>query len=372
MTKITIGDIVTLNSHPYFNNLTSILISGDSIQTPPLMIVTEIFVEHKNNYDEQTGDFKGVIQCKCVWYSTNHHQFEEVWISERMLKIIEKHKEVEESLETGMLISLKTLNLELKKQKSYLKSVGYDNKQSNISALLTFVPPVMQIVGKSRNECKDPMFDGKTGIQKRYISQDLIKCKWYNSFTEKFSEKLLPAEALQMINQVNEDILKEIQTSIKESTYCEFMYMEKKLLVQPKEISFRSGYYYLIAYDYFSNKIEEFEINFISKLEIIEKYWIEKFPNFNSNDRDFSPENIKELKLKILEKYIDKSYFLIVYKNRNNIFSTRTLKDCKIIGITIDEKAFEDDYLQAYCLSKKEIRYFKIERIQSIEVLNIN
>lgn len=375
MTAIKIGSIVSLKTHPYLKDLTTVIISGDAQHTAPIMIVTEIFIESKNLYDEQTGDSRGKQQCKCIWYSSNNGQFEEVWISEKQLKVIEEpeDKKEQKSFAIGEIISLKTLNLELEKKKSYIKGNGYNNENITITSLLTFVPPVMQVVGESKNESKEPLFDNKTGKPKRFVSSKFIKCNWYNPNSNKVSEKHLPIEALRTIKLANEDSLRSLHEMIVKKEYCKFTYKEQGQLIQPRKIIYVSGYYYLVAHDFLTNKMQEFEVLSIEDFEVVEKYYVNKSPDFDILNGDFSSKNINNLKVETIKQGIEsQKYMLIVYKNKNDIFSTRTLKDYQIIDTREDDKIIENDYLVGHCLLKDEKRHFKVDRIQSVEILDLN
>lgn len=156
MQEIKLGDIVALKLHPFTATNTSIIISGDAQHISPLMVV-ETLIESKNIYDEQTGDLKGKKQCKCIWFSI--HNFEEAWISSEHLKIIKSEEqgkeEKEVAFEIGSFVSLKTLEIELGKRKSTLKTQGYGTKEVSMTALLSFVPPVLQITGRGKTKVKN-------------------------------------------------------------------------------------------------------------------------------------------------------------------------------------------------------------------------
>jgi hypothetical protein len=84
MSKFSLGDIVALNSHPYDQFLTSVIISGEPQLLSPLMVIIEVLNDTRNQYDEKTGEEiskTGNSQCKCIWFSNKSHQFEETWVS---------------------------------------------------------------------------------------------------------------------------------------------------------------------------------------------------------------------------------------------------------------------------------------------------
>jgi uncharacterized protein YodC (DUF2158 family) len=393
MQEIKLGDIVALKSHPFTATNTDVIISGDAQHISPLMVVVEILIESKNIYDEQTGDLKGKKQCKCIWFSNKSSQFEEAWLSDNLLNIIAsnvKKSEVEAKLEkegfsekeieslmttkklekfaVGETVSLKTLNFELNKKKSTLKAHGYNSKEVNISALLSFVPPTMQVIGKSKNENKEPIFDAKSSEKKRSISKNLIKCKWYNPSSDKMSEKLLPPEALQIIPPLNQELLDKIQ----ESKYIKIKYNEVHTLIKFQSISVSSGYYLLIAFNYLSNKIEEFELDKVNYEGSIENYYISKHLDFDALGDDFTPKNIQLHQDAIIEYAIkEKKYIQIEYKNKNGGISTRTLKNFQELKVKVSETDF-DTYLVGFCMTKQDNRHFKLGRIEKICVLDLS
>lgn len=393
MQEIKLGDIVALKSHPFTATNTDVIIGGEAQQLSPLMAVVEIVIESKNNFDEQTKDSKGKKQCKCIWFSNKSSQFEEAWLSDNLLKIIssnEKKGEVEAKLEkegfsedaieslitthklekfaVGQIVSLKTLKFELDKKKSTLKTQGYNSKDVHISALLSFVPPTMQVIGKSKNENKEPIFDVKSGEKKRFISKNLIKCKWYNPSLDKMSEKLLPPEILQIIPPVNQELLDKIQ----DSKYIKIKYKDVHTLVKYQNISVSSGYYSLIAFNYLSNKIEEFELDKIEDVGSIDNYYISKHLDFEALGDDFTPKNIQLHQDAIIDYAItEKKYIQIEYKNKNGGISTRTLKNFQELKVKVGETDF-DTYLVGFCMTKQDNRHFKLERIEKICVLDLS
>ncbi len=116
------------------------------------MVVVEVLFNNKNTFDEITGDElanKKDSDCRCVWYSTKSNQYEEAWLSCKSLKKIQSAQATDDALfKPNILVVLKTLPLELRKKKSSLTIDGYGNyKESvNVTSLLSFVGPVMQII----------------------------------------------------------------------------------------------------------------------------------------------------------------------------------------------------------------------------------
>lgn len=372
-----LGDIVALNSHPFSSFQHDILIGGEPQLISPLMVIVEILGDFQNLFDENIGSQlqgKGgsTAQCKCMWYSSKSFQFEEAWISSKLLKKIKdnelmlKQKESNgkyKHLQIGTSVTLITADLELKKRKISCKNEA-GKERSSINPILSFVSPIMQIIGTAKNESKEPLYDSKTGNKKKEVSELLIKCKWFNPSSEKLSEKLIPIEALCLIPEVNEVKLKRIATHIKNGEHITVKYESKETIIKPEKIECIHGLYKLIGFDYLDNLVNEFSID--DKLEvfkIVENYFTIRVPNFQD-------DNLKDLKYRIqLETVIDsaisaKNYIRIKYKDRNDNVTFRTIKDFKI-----DEN--EQLYLIGYCLLRNAERSFNLDRIQFLEILNL-
>ena len=45
--EFKIGEIVAITSHPYSENLSNIIISGDASQIPPLFVIIEVLKKNK-------------------------------------------------------------------------------------------------------------------------------------------------------------------------------------------------------------------------------------------------------------------------------------------------------------------------------------
>ncbi len=191
-----IGSIVALKSHPYINTVDDgdevnkkIIFSGETQLISPLMVVIETLIENKQIFDEHSGiQIAGydenqkifAFQCKCLWYSSKSNQYEESWFSSKLLKLLVANEKSKSSFEYekmiksfGAFVTLKTIQLESVKKRSFLNQKGNSNDENSktINALLTFVPPLMQVIGTAKSESKEPIFDPKTNLRKRFISR---------------------------------------------------------------------------------------------------------------------------------------------------------------------------------------------------------
>jgi uncharacterized protein YodC (DUF2158 family) len=356
--EISLGSIVTLHTHPYSSANTKVIILGDHQTIPPLMVVVEILNETKTLYDEHTGNQisdKNSGQCKCIWYSTKSNQFEEAWLSKKLLKIIETNTDPEEQIQVDSLVAIKTLNLEYHKQKSSVSIDGNTNKSSaTVTQLLTFVSPIMQVLEIKKHEDKETKYDSKSGLQRRFTTQQMVKCKWYNPATDKMSEKLIPIEALMQINLASEELLQKARFAIDNNKY----YNLDNRLIKPSHICYRSGHYTLKYFDYIHNKFEEEFLTADLFKNPIENPFLE-VNVFEKLDKD---EIISSLKSEIAKVRVSKNYITIKYKNINDEVTTRTLKNYSI----------EDKYLQAFCHLRNEERTFHLDRVQDFTALNLS
>lgn len=377
-----LGSIVSLKSHPFNIESQDVVISGEALLIPPLMVIMEIVRETKDNYDEKTGQqltAKGYSQCKCIWYSSKSNQFEEAWIHSRFLKEIEADivNIPNESIREGSIVTLKTLPLELRKRKASLifelDNTNQEYRKVSTTALLSFVSPVMhvvQIYEVKKNEIKEPLFDIKTGIQKRILPQWNVKCKWFNSNSDKFSEAILPIEVLRVPAETSDDEIKKIHNSIRHEKYLKGEVEKQITVMKPQRIIHRCGEYFLNGFDYISNKSIETLLSNAASFAELDKYYTNRCPKFNfTPDARIAHDMFAEQILPLVEEARErKSYLRIKYINRNEKISIRTLDNYKI-QIAKDGAGADVPYLTGYCNSREEERTFKIERISMVEEL---
>lgn len=376
--EVKIGDIVTFLSHPYISKNTDIIISGEHLMIPPLMVVIDIIISYNNEFNEHTGNpisEKGVSNCKCLWFSDKTNTFEENSFNSKQLKRIElnldplvfdlnKPKEV-----IGKTVALKTLKLELGKKKSVAiqESLVDKNLKTSIKSVLSFVSPVMQVLEFKKVESKEPTFDKRNGERKRETSLYEVKCRWYNPVANKYSEKFLPIESLIEIPRVPNEVIQYVQRLIKTKTYLK----DANKLIKPESISFRSGFYKLSFFDYLLNTYNELDLPIELKLitsnfvELKEFYLLDA-PSYNSSP--FNPEQDIE-QLLINAQAEGKKIIRIKYQNRHGKISYRTIKDF-IVRNAIDTNGNKILLIDGLCLSKKEERTFKVSKIDRIWILN--
>lgn len=229
-----LGEIVTFKTHPL---LYSFRIKGDSKFVPPLMIVKEIFFENKKKkiVDETSGKvIAEYIKYICIYFDDNKGEFKEVVIYEAMLKSfkdlfigrIDKSKKKPnddyKSLRNmvleyknatygyGKIVYFKTKKMEVSKKRSSKKFISEIEKikegklinKNQISDLLQTQETTQYVVNYStpefvicgyKKEHPENLFYSN-GNNRRIVSSEFIKVKWFNPYLMKFSEQFLPIE----------------------------------------------------------------------------------------------------------------------------------------------------------------------------------
>lgn len=380
---IPIGSIVALKSHPFFSDSDSdsVLISGEPTMISPLMVVTEILLDRKPFYEDHTGmeiSNKETYQCKCIWYSLKSHQFEEVWLSSRLIKKINQFPDsvanIEETFAYGTTVSLKTNRIELGKKKSSFKKSSKDQDNlTTTTGLLSFTSPAMQVIGNVKNESKEPLIDQKTGLTKRWISNKLVKCKYYNPQTDKLSEIILPTECLNPIVTADTALIE----SLKEMILNSILFKSKSTsglitILKPIAIHFKAGMHFLECKDYVMNTVSELQIH--TKSQFLDKTRIEEYlPRF---ERTKSMLDLKEMNVDNLKKLPQDKLWRITYKDNQDVITKRTIfnPDYLIYRTkgTSSRTTKRIDYIKANCLLRnRDERYFRVDRITLLEVLDI-
>lgn len=223
--KFTVGDIVTLKTHPLFK---SFRIQGDTKLVPPLMIIKEVLIESdkKKLYEEVTGyKIADRIKYTCVYFDDNQCGFKELMIYEKFVKkfdklrierITEKGEIIDDSntiideinsyyanplkYEFGKVVRFLTKKIEIYKKRSskeipVIKEKGEEVVESKkiktiIKYVVNYASPDFIISGFKKNEVLSTYYPD--GALKRAVCEDLVKVKWFNSNSQKFSEEYLP------------------------------------------------------------------------------------------------------------------------------------------------------------------------------------
>ncbi len=404
MKSFALGEIVTLNNHPYYSLNSKILITADATMTPPLMVVIEVLNDYKTkfDFDEKTA-IKGTnsSMVKCVFYSNKTHKYESNWFLINQIKkiddenfnnedkslsveydiILKKESDINELINKNVI--LKSWEIELGKKKSSFSYDSYLNKNSNkTTSYLSFLPPVMIIIGsKKLDESKEINFDKKTGETKRKFSKILLKCKWFNPLTNTFSEDFFTPESLDFVKEPDIELIKGIQNFIKLKSYFKFNnprlsdYNNGNTIGQTLKISFNHCYYELEYFDFLTNKNEMIKLTDL-KLEMFISiaFYSNEYAPFYGNLG--SAKTIKQfLKEEIEIPKKTNKVFRIQYKSKKGILSTRTISKCEFLDHRVDElispDSKKDKYIKAKCFKREgKERHFRFKGIKKIEILD--
>lgn len=368
MQAFKIGDIVTLHSHPFFEKFTDAIISGDGLSIPPLMVVSEVINSYKDEFDEKTANqisFKGVGNFKCIYYSNKTQKYEEEWISGKQLKLIKSLKSEQRDVKAlqNRQALFSTIDLEESKRKSTFSSEQSDTATRNttkVNSLLSYVSPVM-IVSEVKKNDKLNTYDIKTGNSKHQYPEVLVKCKWFNSISDKYSEQYLPLESIMLLVEVSEEYLDKCNMFIKKGEYL--TNSEENELIQIKQLIYKSGRYYTKYVDKITYKIHQVANFDLSKYKPIGKPYIDTFPNNIAFATDYKKALISFIKKSIREKYM----LRIKYVDINSEMTTRVVSSYSFIK---NEKG-EYSHLHGFCNLRGSERTFNLDRIQSITQLKI-
>jgi len=364
-----LGDIVSVKTHPYFQKGSAVIISGEPLQLPPLMIITEIFQKRASlDIDWTNPDIER--SCKCLWYSSKFNKFQSDWMSSQLLKVIIPRPEEMLPITNNMLVALRSIDIELGKKKSTLTLDEGENRSgyTSITSLLSYLSPIMQVTKIKIYEAKkhEPIGDSK-GLKERIIPTHEAKCIWFNSGSEKFSEVVLPIEALLVIVEIPEEVLHSIQTAILGGHY--YKIDTHNQLIRPQSVTSRSGRYILRAFDFVYNSIVEIPIHEKTELIITEPF-LNQAPTFDS-DAVIMHEKVQNEILSLIKNAKQNQSFLrLQYKNRNDKVTIRTIQDYQLQEI--EENVKKVTFLTGYCFLRREQRTFRLERIQKVQELNLS
>lgn len=212
-----IGDIVTLKSHPLFNEKHK-KISEFSAQVPPLMLIKEVLIEKEDKKKTHSEDIENaqiadLIKYTCVYFNANKSEFQEkvlfhsllasylelkyyreigeekglkVELDKQLIPEVLKYEKISD-YEFGKVVQFKTKKLEIRKL--YRKSNSVNNEKITFTSYQT---PDFVLSG-IKNETQTDLFYSD-GEPKRKITSQLFKVMWFNHFQQKYSEQYLPKE----------------------------------------------------------------------------------------------------------------------------------------------------------------------------------
>lgn len=393
MTKIRLGDLYSLNNHPYELDLYDVKIAALANMTPPILVVSEILNSPKE-YDSESGKEKSK-QVKCIFYSQKSHKFENLWFDINLIKpikketydedndvVFEKNQEIKtstkdeiENLKFNSIekvrniflnsqVILNSCELELGKNKTTFSKT--DNKSSNkVNSHLDFLPPVMTVIDVKSNDEKIG-YNPKSGNLKKITSKFLLKCKWYNPFSGGFSEDFLPFESVEIVqNAENLDLISALilNKMFFRNIFGNHVKLEsgevlQHSYIQPLELIFNHYKYKLKYFDFFKTKYSEMnlsEMNFENDVVGLNDLIIDKIPEYKTNIQEFT--TISDF---VFEKH---RYYRITYKDQQDRITRRVI----FLKEFIAKKVIIADCL----LRDGEERHFRLKdgSILKIEIL---
>lgn len=394
MEKFSIGDLVSLKNHPY-NIASNSKIGAMASLTPPIMVITEILNSSKYNPDSEEQELIP-NQVLCTFFNSKNSSFEKFWFkSNEIFHIHDNTNDYEQlNIETNFdiidfeirenkdltsikkefkhnLVILLTADEELGKQKiSWFKNKEEDNYKTE--AFLEFLPPVMTVVDvvENSNYLKERR-DSKDGSLKKDSSKYLLKCKWFNSIKQTFSEEFIPYKIIQKVNFSN-DTLKVIEAAINEKTVFSINSNEKEIKINSKKLKKLVIFKNIIIFnhsvkvlfkDIFSNKTSTEKI---SKLDItslecgLEDFVEKKYPDYTLSSYP-KRDSLTWSKNK---------FYRIKYVDRNGRNTERYITNTELKTFDTDEEE-NVKFIVANCLLRNgEIRHFKLNNINETFEMN--
>jgi len=373
--QFKIGAVVSLKSNGLLlladNHFLSL--GGNENFTTPLMVVIEILYNVSPEIDEETGEIKstkrGGNKYKCMYFSNKAMKFEENWFSENELELYKKMDHENQKISDfkwGDIVRFKTVDEEAKKTKSYTEN----EKPKGVKPLLAFISPAMQIVGFANTDKKEPLRDAYTGDKKREKSEKLIKCKFFNTDSDKFSEQLVPIECLEKIDNTKVvQSMKEVSNFINKKSYIIIETEDSKYFGKPQAVHVFSGRYKLAFYNELLKKDELIWMDLIKGFEEINLLIGEYYPGINDGTNNLISVNeyIENEKMKL-----EKRHFKIIYHNLKDQRVSRFITVKQLINGLIDINVIEGSnywYLKSYCHLREAERDFRSDRILSIRTI---
>src|SRR5690554_3626505 len=396
-TKFSIGEIVSFDTNyiRHDNEFSSVWLSGDQNYVVPLMVVSEIILDSKPKLNLETGKTKSPKnKYKCIWFSNKSLKFEEGSFLEKEIYSISDTIQVKpeltkdnENITKGSKVVFKTNSFEVKKRKSNLEFIGKNKNRKN-SSLLTFSSPVFVVVGFLEVQIKEPVIDAHTNTVKRIYSSKLVKVKFFNSLSDKYSEFVVPYEAFKIAETANEIILSDLIKSKKDEIKCLITYQSETILCEVKSIVYVSGEYVIDLINVFTKKEFEGYLSDITHSSLLnEEDRYDPIPSIKKigDSASFEIMSIESyLKTKNEESEttelsdkipLGRFAMLLFYKNRYEKFTERYVIPLFLTQVDSKEPLKSKDsegnetkliyYLRAYCLLRQDYRFFRVDRMIS-------
>lgn len=344
------------------------LLASDSDFIPPIFVITEIAKKYnpKEKYDSKTGYPKLLgWEYGCVYFSSSNKKFEEKWFNEVFLKLLKsKVPQDKERLAQNLLgkkVILCSWRIESAKKKTYSKETLQNTKQHTTVADLSHLPPSMIVIGVHKvEETKTDKYDKKTGEKNLYEELVLLKCQWFNPKMSAFSEALIPASTLELLeDDYNEEEILQLKNAITENNFISFKRGKNQVFAKPLRVVFNHCEYWLEYEDMLAQESHEIKIDnlFTHNIVVKSKEFAPYLEGDISSKETATIADTLTLSIKNLLENGTYNYFLMNYTNRNGVRTTRTISKVKTAN---------DTYFSAYCHLRKEDRIFKFDSVKYI------
>ena len=364
MAMYNIGDIVGLNTHPFFAGHTEIILAGDPMQQSPLMVITEEkrVISKAGNGEKEKDAI--ATQYRCYWYSAKSQRFEFSWFPMEQLKLIETVAvDVDCIPAIGAAVIFRTARLEVQKKKGTMQyGIGIGtNDAFGISSLMSFVSPVLLVTGYVESNAQ---ISKKKEIEQA-TSPPMLKVKWFNLPADKFSESVIPLICIDELPIVDLATIETIEKCISNREFLKVDIDDEITIINPLLISFLNGVYFLRYFNILSGRaFNGVPVNGIKILASLKQVYKERAPVF-----DFTKSGKPKLYSADLIKSSLGKTIRIKYTNLQQTISVRCVKDFSIFEV--EEEDGKVEYLQGFCLLKNAIRYFRLSRIEWVEVIDL-
>lgn len=385
-----IGALVSLKTHPIHSTKDLLLhIGGDAEHIPPIMVITEILESNRHQFDENSGEkIKYKRSYKCIWFSHKTYTIQENWINEFDLDFIPEQNKYntyfknDTNLKIGTTVLLKSTIIEQSKFKSSIVFNNNDIEPSNkITSLQSFTSPSFFITGSIIYEPTEPIFNKKTNEQIRWCPKKLYKCKYFNPIQSKFSEILLPQEALLILPDFS-NLFDQINDTIKENKYLLVKQDLNIYLLENMSALYINGLYSLCGIDLIKNKNISLILNESTTITSFNKNTKIYFPKFKKTNTTINVDFLNNTELrKILKNKITDKVIRIKYLNHQEKITYRIVTCIKASSLSFNNPNLQSkksnnvpkkiDFLEAWCHLKEDTRDFITENILEIETLTI-
>lgn len=370
--SINVGDLVSTHAHPFVETNTDVSITVYAHFLPPIMIVAEKHYSHVKN-DASTGDKENNTTYRCFYYSTLSGSYESNWFKLKEIKRIATGKQDFALFNENK--SLQGLKKKLLEKKAILSSVDLElNKKklwsddSNPSKLKTnnlldYLPPLSSVIDVKEN-LDNQKFNKKTGAIIHKKSRFLVKLRWLNNITQKYSEDYLPLETLRFLDEEltlrDFDIKSQyiLPNSLKLENDPVTVVSNQPVML--KQIVWKHYFYVYKFINLFNNQV--FELDVKQTPSIIDLSHILNVEEFQKDSFNlFDIENLDQLK---------GEWFEIQYTDRNEKYTKRIIRLNNIYE-ELEEEGRKKRFIEANCLLRGgRIRNFKVSRIRGYRKLS--